>query len=64
MAVTTDDRQLIQTRQRMTLKEFLAHDDGTNTRYELVDGVLVTRDQTLTTSQRLHSLRLLLEIPT
>ena len=38
MAVTTDDRQLIQTQQRMTLKEFLAYDDGTNTRYELVDG--------------------------
>jgi type I restriction enzyme R subunit len=25
----------------MTLKEFLTYDDGTNTRYELVDGVLV-----------------------
>ena len=28
-------------RKRMTLKEFLTYDDGTNTRYELVDGVLV-----------------------
>jgi Uma2 family endonuclease len=28
-------------RRRMTLKEFLTYDDGTNTRYELVDGVLV-----------------------
>jgi Uma2 family endonuclease len=27
-------------RKRMTLKEFLTYDDGTNTRYELVDGVL------------------------
>jgi Uma2 family endonuclease len=34
MAVATD-------RRRMTLKEFLTYDDGTNTRYELVDGVLV-----------------------
>jgi Uma2 family endonuclease len=34
MAVATD-------RRRMTLKEFLSYDDGTNTRYELVDGVLV-----------------------
>ena len=41
MAVTTDDRQLIQAKQKMTLKEFLAYDDGTNTRYELVGGVLV-----------------------
>ena len=41
MTVTTDDRRLIQTKQRMTLKEFLAYDDGTEMRYELVDGVLV-----------------------
>ena len=41
MTVTTDDRRLIQKQQRMTLKEFLNHDDGTNTRYELVDGILV-----------------------
>lgn len=34
MTVATD-------RRRMTLKEFLTYDDGTNTRYELVDGVLV-----------------------
>ena len=41
MTVTTDDRRLIQTQQRMTLKEFLAYDDGTEKQYELVDGVLV-----------------------
>ena len=34
MTVATDQR-------RMTLKEFLTYDDGTNTRYELVDGILV-----------------------
>lgn len=34
MTVATD-------RRRMTLKEFLTYDDGTNTRFELVDGVLV-----------------------
>jgi Uma2 family endonuclease len=34
MTVATD-------RQRMTLNEYLTYDDGTNTRYELVDGVLV-----------------------
>ena len=33
MTVTTD--------RRMTLKEFLTYDDGTDRRYELVDGVLV-----------------------
>jgi Uma2 family endonuclease len=29
------------TQRRMSLEEFLTYDDGTNTRYELVDGVLV-----------------------
>jgi Uma2 family endonuclease len=29
------------TPQRMTLEEYLSYDDGTDTRYELVDGVLV-----------------------
>ena len=41
MTVTTDDRRLIQKQRRITLKEFLTYDDGTNTRYELVDGMLV-----------------------
>jgi Uma2 family endonuclease len=31
----------IATNKRMSLAEYLAYDDGTNTRYELVDGVLV-----------------------
>ncbi len=31
----------VATDRRMTLQEYLSHDDGTNTRYELVDGVLV-----------------------
>lgn len=31
----------ITTNQRMTLEEYLSYDDGTDTRYELVDGVLV-----------------------
>ncbi len=31
----------IATNRRMTLEEYLAYDDGTDTRYELVDGVLV-----------------------
>lgn len=31
----------LKSQQRMTLKEFLAYDDGTEARYELVDGVLV-----------------------
>ena len=31
----------VATDRRMTLKEFVTYDDGTNTRYELVDGVLV-----------------------
>lgn len=41
MTVTSDDRRLIQTQQRMTLKEFLTYDDGTDARYELENGVLV-----------------------
>jgi Uma2 family endonuclease len=31
----------ISTTQRLTLQEYLVYDDGTDTRYELVDGVLV-----------------------
>ncbi|MBE9030565.1 Uma2 family endonuclease [filamentous cyanobacterium LEGE 11480] len=31
----------VATQQRLTLSEYLTYDDGTNTRYELVDGVLV-----------------------
>jgi Uma2 family endonuclease len=31
----------ITTQRRMTLEEYLTYDDGTDTRYELVDGVLV-----------------------
>jgi Uma2 family endonuclease len=31
----------IATNQRLTLEEYLTYDDGTDTRYELVDGVLV-----------------------
>ena len=42
MTVATDDLWSVKDqRKRMTLKEFLAYDDGTNTRYELVDGILV-----------------------
>lgn len=32
---------MTQTKQRLTIEEFLTYDDGTDTRYELVDGVLV-----------------------
>jgi len=31
----------IATPKRLTLEEYLTYDDGTDTRYELVDGVLV-----------------------
>jgi Uma2 family endonuclease len=31
----------VATARRMSLKEYLIYDDGTETRYELVDGVLV-----------------------
>jgi Uma2 family endonuclease len=49
MTVATDNLRLsqgeasprLETQGRMTLKEFLTYDDGTETRYELVDGVLV-----------------------
>jgi Uma2 family endonuclease len=49
MTVATNDARFsereasptVKNLRRMTLKEFLAYDDGTETRYELVDGVLV-----------------------
>lgn len=37
----TSDRALGTQTRRMSLEEFLTYDDGTQTRYELVDGVLV-----------------------
>ena len=40
MTIATDGRPTI-VQQRMTLEEYLDHDDGTDTRYELEDGVLV-----------------------
>jgi hypothetical protein len=39
MAVTYG-RQADVNPKRMSLEEYLAYDDGTDTRYELVDGVL------------------------
>jgi Uma2 family endonuclease len=41
MTVAMDELRLVRNQRRMTLEEFLNHDDGTNTRYELVDGMLV-----------------------
>ncbi len=40
MTLATNDLRSVNAR-RITLKEFLSYDDGTETRYELVDGVLV-----------------------
>ena len=40
MTIATDGRASI-VQQRMTLQQFLTYDDGTERRYELVDGVLV-----------------------
>jgi Uma2 family endonuclease len=41
----------VATTKRMTLEEYLTYDDGTDTRYELVDGVLVemTTESTINT---------------
>jgi Uma2 family endonuclease len=39
--LTTDDRQSLTAPRRMTLEEYLQYDDGSDKRYELVDGVLV-----------------------
>ena len=41
MTVAMDDVRSVKNQRRMTLKEFLTYDDGTETRYELVDGMLV-----------------------
>ncbi len=40
----------IATQKKMTLEEYLAYTDGTDYRYELVDGVLVEM------GQRIHSI--------
>ena len=41
MTIATDGRPTT-VQQRMTLEEYLDYDDGTDTRYELEDGVLRT----------------------
>jgi Uma2 family endonuclease len=41
MTIAAEFRPLVQDQPRMTLEEFLHYDDGTDRRYELVDGVLV-----------------------
>jgi Uma2 family endonuclease len=41
MTITYDKTEAKATTKRMTLEEYLSYDDGTDTRYELVDGVLV-----------------------
>jgi Uma2 family endonuclease len=41
MTLATDDLRSIKDQRRMTLKEYLTYDDGTDTQYELEDGVLV-----------------------
>ena len=41
MTVTTDNVRSAKNLRRMTLREFLTYDDGTDNRYELVDGMLV-----------------------
>ncbi len=41
MTVATDDLRSVKDQRRMTLREYLDYDDGTDIRYELEDGVLV-----------------------
>ncbi len=41
MTVATDDLRSVKDQRRMTLKEYLTYDDGTDTHYELEDGILV-----------------------
>jgi Uma2 family endonuclease len=41
VTITYDRSETSATAKRMSLEEYLAYDDGTATRYELVDGVLV-----------------------
>jgi Uma2 family endonuclease len=45
----------VATQRRMSLEEYLTYDDGTNTRYELVDGVLV--EMSLGTGQHGRAIR-------
>jgi Uma2 family endonuclease len=44
MTMTSDRSQTNATKQPMTFEAYLDYSDGTNTRYELVDGVLVEMD--------------------
>ncbi len=41
MTIATTRPETTATPRRMSLEEYLTHDDGTDTRYELEDGVLV-----------------------
>jgi Uma2 family endonuclease len=43
----------VATQRRMSLEEYLTYDDGTDTRYELVDGVLVAMGTESTINTRI-----------
>jgi Uma2 family endonuclease len=55
------------TQRRMSLEEYLTYDDGTDTRYELVDGVLVDMgsESTINTwiASFLHGIFILMGLP-
>jgi Uma2 family endonuclease len=54
----------VATQKRMTLEEYLAYDDGTDTRYELVDGVLVEMgaESTINTKIAVFLIRVFLQL--
>lgn len=53
MTVATADLRSVKDHRRMTLDQFLKYDDGTDTRYELVDGALVEMGNESTINTRI-----------
>ncbi len=67
MTVATDDLKLLKEQRRMTLKEYLTYENGTDMQYELVDGALVEMGNESTLNTRIATMLMFafaaLEIP-
>jgi Uma2 family endonuclease len=56
MTLATDDLRSVKDLPRLTLKEYLTYDNGTDRRYELVDGVLVEMGNESTLNTRIATM--------
>jgi hypothetical protein len=54
MTITYDRSETNATAKRMSLEEYLTYDDGTDTRYELVDGAAIPNSTILLQETDLH----------